>query len=104
MQDELLQRHRRSRPEAANTGEVRPRAGEHLEYRSSEPRGSVARDQCGGMFAAAEFQDEKECYKVALCTKVGTADAKRASDWTAGLAVYDIANPAERRQIGFMPV
>ena len=28
----------------------------------------------------------------------------RARDWTAGLAVYDISNPAEPRQIGFMPV
>ena len=56
------------------------------------------------MFAAAEFQDESEYYKGALGKKVGTADAERARDWTAGLAVYDIANPAEPRQIGFMPV
>ena len=44
MQDELLQRHRHSRAEAANTGEVRPRAGEHLEYPSPDPRGPVPRD------------------------------------------------------------
>ena len=58
------------------------------------------------MFASAEFQDEKQYYKGALGKKVGTADASsaRTRDWTAGLAVYDIANPAEPRQIAFMPV
>ncbi len=58
------------------------------------------------MFASAEFQDEKQYYKGALGKKVGTADASsaRTRDWTAGLAVYDIANPALPRQIAFMPV
>lgn len=58
------------------------------------------------MFASAEFQDEKQYYKGALGKKVGTADASsaRTRDWTAGMAVYDIANPAEPRQIAFMPV
>ena len=58
------------------------------------------------MFAAAEFQDERQYYKGALGKKVGTADAAqtRKRDWTAGMAVYDISNPAEPRQIGFMPV
>lgn len=58
------------------------------------------------MFASAEFQDEKEYYKGSLGKKVGTADAAvaREKDWTAGMAVYDIANPAEPRKIGFMPV
>ncbi|MGI9423497.1 MAG: LVIVD repeat-containing protein, partial [Hyphomicrobiaceae bacterium] len=58
------------------------------------------------MFAAAEFQDESQYYEGALGEKVGTADATRTveRDWTAGLAVYDIADPAEPRQIGFMPV
>lgn len=60
------------------------------------------------MFAAAEFQDETQYYKGALGEKVGTAGATEPEstqrDWTAGLAVYDIANPAEPRQIGFMPV
>jgi hypothetical protein len=58
------------------------------------------------MFAAAEFQDETQYYKGALGEKVGTADTTQSAerDWTAGLAVYDIANPAEPRQIGFMPV
>jgi hypothetical protein len=56
------------------------------------------------MFAASEFQDERHYYKGALGHKVGTSDATQARDWTAGLAVYDIADPAEPRPIGFMPV
>jgi hypothetical protein len=57
------------------------------------------------MFAAAEFQDERAYYKTQVGQTVGTAQAKPAArDWSAGMAVYDIANPAEPRQIGFMPV
>ncbi len=58
------------------------------------------------MFAAPEFQDESAYYKGALGEKVGTADATQAAerDWTAGMSVYDIANPEEPRKIGFMPV
>ena len=54
----------------------------------------------------AEFQDERDYYKGALGKKVGTADAGAPArrNWTAGMAVYDISNPAEPRQIGFMPV
>ncbi len=58
------------------------------------------------MFAAAEFQDEKQYYTGALGQKVGTAEQKTAParDWTAGMAVYDIADPANPKKIGFMPV
>src|SRR6476620_11441112 len=35
---------------------------------------------------------------------VGTAQAKRVRDWSAGLAVYDISRPENPRRIGFMPV
>lgn len=58
------------------------------------------------MFAAAEFQDEREYYKGALGKKVGTSEKASAPvrDWTPGMAVYDISNPAAPRQIGFMPV
>jgi hypothetical protein len=58
------------------------------------------------MFAAAEFQDEKQYYKGALGRKVGTAESKGAAarDWKAGMTVYDISDPASPRQIGFMPV
>lgn len=58
------------------------------------------------MFAAVEFADEKAYYQGQLGTVVGTAQAatKPARDWTAGVAVYDIAKPAEPRRIGFMAV
>ena len=56
------------------------------------------------MFAAAEFADERAYYSGALGKTVGTAEAKRTRDWSAGLAVYDISKPETPRQIGFMPV
>ena len=58
------------------------------------------------IFAAPEFQDETQYYKGALGKKVGTAEAKAAEarDWTAGMSVFDISDPANPRQIGFMPV
>lgn len=58
------------------------------------------------MFAAAEFADERAYYKGQLGQVVGTAAAKKsaARDWTAGLAVYDIAKPESPRRIGFMAV
>jgi len=56
------------------------------------------------MFAAEEFQDEHAYYKGSLGKTVGTAEGKRARDWTAGMAVYDIARPGEPRQIGFLAV
>jgi hypothetical protein len=57
------------------------------------------------MFAAAEFSDERAYYRGQLGTVVGTAQGTTATrNWTAGLAVYDISQPAEPRRIGFMPV
>ena len=57
------------------------------------------------MFAAAEFADERAYYRGQLGSVVGTAQATAARrDWTAGLAVYDISQPAAPRPIGFMPV
>ncbi len=56
------------------------------------------------MFAAAEFADERAYYSGALGKTVGTAQAKRVRDWSAGLAVYDISRPENPRRIGFMPV
>jgi hypothetical protein len=57
------------------------------------------------MFAAAEFADEKAYYKGQLGKVVGTAEKKStARNWTAGMAVYDITNGANPKQIGFMPV
>src|SRR5215470_491559 len=45
------------------------------------------------MFAAEEFADERAYYSGALGSTVGTAQATRTRDWTAGLAVYDISKP-----------
>ena len=56
------------------------------------------------MFAAAALQDEKQYYTGSLSEKVGMDFKKQERNWTAGLAVYDIAKPEEPRQIGFMPV
>ena len=57
------------------------------------------------MFAAAEFQDERNYYKGQLGKKVGrSGTSPEDRDWTAGMDVYDIKNPAEPRKIGFMPV
>jgi len=54
------------------------------------------------MFAAAALQDEKQYYTGSLSEKVSGGQQQR--NWTAGLVVYDIKNPEEPRQIGFMPV
>jgi hypothetical protein len=57
------------------------------------------------MFAADEFADERAYYRGQLGTVVGTAQATSATrNWTAGLAIYDISQPARPRRIGFMPV
>lgn len=49
------------------------------------------------MFAQADMADEKAYYK-------GTVShhADGAQNWSAGMAVYDIADPANPRQIDFM--
>jgi len=56
------------------------------------------------MFAAAEFADERAYYSGALGKTVGTAEARRVRDWSAGLAVFDISQPESPRRIGLMPV
>jgi hypothetical protein len=57
------------------------------------------------MFAAAEFADEHAYYRGQVGSVVRTAQGKATGrDWTAGLAVYDISQPASPRRIGFMPV
>ncbi len=58
------------------------------------------------MFAAEEFQDERKYYKGSHSETVAAAGATKTPErnWTAGIVVYDIANPEQPRQIGFMPV
>src|SRR6267142_2551794 len=53
------------------------------------------------MFAEAAFADERAYYGSQVGQVVGTADATaRVRDWTAGLAVYDMADPARPREAG----
>ncbi len=51
------------------------------------------------MFAQADMVDEKAYYKGGVSHHAGGT-----RDWSAGMAVYDIADPDQPRQIGFMPV
>jgi hypothetical protein len=58
------------------------------------------------MFAAEEFQDERQYYRGSHAEQSAAADAAKIHErnWTAGLGVYDISNPELPRQIGFMPI
>jgi hypothetical protein len=58
------------------------------------------------MFADAAFADEHAYYSGSIGRTVGTAAgaSARRRDWSAGVAVYDVARPAAPRRIGFMPV
>jgi hypothetical protein len=57
------------------------------------------------MFAAAEFADEHAYYRGQLGTVVAAAGSTGATrDWTAGLAIYDISQPAKPRPVGLLPV
>jgi hypothetical protein len=58
------------------------------------------------MFAEAAFADEHAYYRGQVGHVVGTAsgNASTERDWTAGLAVYDIARPETPKRIGFMPI
>ena len=55
------------------------------------------------MFSQPEMADERNYYK----PKAGRHDdhaTPERRNWSAGMAVFDISEPAEPRQIGFMPV
>ena len=55
------------------------------------------------MFAMPEMADERNYYKgKADFSSLAKPPAER--DWSAGMAVFDISNPIEPRQIGFLPV
>ncbi|MBN9016926.1 MAG: hypothetical protein J0H11_05880 [Rhizobiales bacterium] len=58
------------------------------------------------LFADAAFAvDEKVYYTKSVGETVGTATGGRsARNWSAGVAIYDIANPTAPRRIGFFPV
>jgi hypothetical protein len=54
------------------------------------------------MFAQPELADEKSYYKASVDGHAKESLPER--NWSAGMAVYDISNPADPKQIGFMPV
>ncbi|MDT8855095.1 hypothetical protein RNZ50_08705 [Paracoccaceae bacterium Fryx2] len=54
-------------------------------------------------FAKPETNDERNYYK-ADTRDTGKAALAQTRNWSAGMAVYDLADPANPRQIGFMPV
>lgn len=58
------------------------------------------------LFADASFTDEKAYYSGSVGEALGTAGASPAAtrSWSAGMAIYDLSQPAEPRQIGFFPV
>src|ERR1700752_4680511 len=55
------------------------------------------------MFSQPGFADERNYYKASADFHVH-AESKRARNWSAGLAVYDLSKPDDPRQMGFMPV
>ncbi len=54
-------------------------------------------------FSASEFQDAVAYYSGSYTARAAEAGAQEQT-WSAGMAVYDITQPAKPRQIGFMPV
>jgi hypothetical protein len=56
------------------------------------------------VFADPAFADERSYYQAAAGTALGTASGTQKRDWTGGMAVYDLADPAKPRRIGFMEV
>lgn len=54
------------------------------------------------MFAQPELKDEKNYYKGKANFHAEQKHQER--NWSAGMAVYNIADPANPKQIGFMPV
>jgi hypothetical protein len=53
------------------------------------------------VFARMKLADEKAYYSRSVGDALGEAQAR---DWSAGVAIYDIARPQAPRQIGFFPI
>ena len=93
-------------PRNPEAGEIHAGAAQHLDHPSPDPRRPAAGDQCARHVRRAGVPGRAQVLH-RLAQRSGRRGRGRAGsqrDWTAGLAVYDIANPAEPRQIGFMPV
>jgi hypothetical protein len=58
------------------------------------------------LFADAAFADERTYYSQPVGDTVGSSsrDAGTARNWSAGMAIYDLSQPAQPRQIGFFKV
>ncbi|MGH6761358.1 MAG: LVIVD repeat-containing protein [Phyllobacterium sp.] len=57
------------------------------------------------LFADIAFADERAYYTKSVGQTLGTASGEKYErPWTAGLSVFDISNPVQPRQIGFLPV
>jgi hypothetical protein len=56
------------------------------------------------LFAQAVFAEERQYYKPKTEEFQASATSTGPSNFSAGLAVYDVSKPEEPRQIGFMPV
>ena len=55
------------------------------------------------MWAQPELADERNYYK-GKTDFHGQSEAKGERNWSAGMAVYDIAKPGQPKQIGFLPI
>jgi len=53
------------------------------------------------LFADASFVDERTYYTRSVGDTVGSS---RARNWSAGMAIYDLSQPEQPRQVGFFPV
>jgi hypothetical protein len=53
------------------------------------------------VFARMKLADERAYYSRSVGDALGEAQAR---DWSAGVAIYDIARPQAPRQIGFFPI
>jgi len=56
------------------------------------------------LFADAAFSDERTYYTRSVGDTVGSSKARMVRHWSAGMAIYDLKNPEQPRQIGFFPV
>jgi len=56
------------------------------------------------LFADAAFADERTYYTRSVGDTVGSSKAQVQRHWSAGMAIYDLKNPEQPRQIGFFPV
>ena len=90
-----------SRPQAVNYVAAPPHTWTiHLQTHDDLLLVVHARD----LFADAAFADERTYYTRSVGETVGSSKARVERHWSAGVAIYDLKNPVQPRQIGFFPV